>query len=81
MIVIGLLLDIVGADNTYSYFCVRRAYPEGRLSHNTLNRVYSDGTKNSSNATAGLRPVFTLKPEIKMTGGEGTTDNPYILNI
>ena len=27
----------------------------------------------------GLRPVFTLKPEIKITGGNGTKNNPYTL--
>ena len=27
----------------------------------------------------GLRPVFTLKPGIKITGGNGTSDSPYTL--
>ena len=27
----------------------------------------------------GFRPVFTLKPEIKVTGGSGTSNNPYTL--
>ena len=29
--------------------------------------------------TRGLRPVFKLKPEIKVTGGAGTSASPYTL--
>ena len=31
--------------------------------------------------TYGIRPVFILRPEVKITGGEGTFDNPYTLGI
>ena len=29
--------------------------------------------------TCGLRPVFTLKPTVKVTGGKGSSSNPYTL--
>ena len=32
-------------------------------------------------ATYGLRPVFTLKDEVKVTGGSGTEDDPYTLGV
>ncbi len=31
--------------------------------------------------TAGFRPVFTLKTNISIIGGQGTSDSPYILGI
>ena len=31
--------------------------------------------------TRGLRPVFTLKSNVKVTGGSGTSDNPYTLGV
>lgn len=37
--------------------------------------------ENSSVIESGLRPVFTLKNEVKITGGEGTEENPYTLGI
>ena len=35
----------------------------------------------SSDQTRGLRPVFHLKPEVRVTGGNGTKENPYTLGI
>lgn len=35
----------------------------------------------ASNATKGFRPVFLVKEEAKITGGDGTHDNPYTLGI
>ena len=31
--------------------------------------------------TRGLRPVFHLKPEVRVTGGNGTKENPYTLGV
>ena len=35
----------------------------------------------SGNDTHGLRPVFTLKSDIKVTGGSGTDEDPYTLGV
>lgn len=34
----------------------------------------------SADRICGIRPVFTLKSEIQVTGGEGTSNSPYTLN-
>lgn len=31
--------------------------------------------------TFGIRPVFTLKPELKIVSGEGTSESPYLLEF
>ena len=31
--------------------------------------------------TCGLRPVFTLKSNVKVTGGSGTSASPYTLGV
>ena len=43
--------------------------------------VYYGDTANSLSATYGLRIVFQLKNEIKVTGGDGTKTSPYTLSI
>ena len=35
----------------------------------------------ANNLGGGLRPVFMLKSEIKVTGGSGTEQDPYTLGI
>ena len=41
----------------------------------------NSSTKKSFSKTKGLRPVFTLKDEVKITGGSGTEDDPYTLGV
>ena len=43
--------------------------------------IRSDGTINCVAITSGFKPVFTLKSEIKVTGGDGTRYNPWQLSI
>ena len=35
----------------------------------------------SAYVNCGLRPVFTLKTNVKVTGGAGTSANPYTLGV
>ena len=44
-----------------------------------LCSVYSFGMTGSHSYTYGLRPVFHLKPDVIVTGGSGTEEDPYIL--
>ena len=46
-----------------------------------LCSVYGSGRISSSNYSYGLRPVFHLKPGIKVTGGDGSSGNPYTLGV
>lgn len=41
--------------------------------------IQSNNYITSTSVAHGLRPVFKLKNEIKITGGLGTSDNPYTL--
>lgn len=43
--------------------------------------VFSNSQASSNVEQSGLRPVFTLKSEIKVTGGNGTEESPYTLGV
>ena len=51
----------------------------------TYCNVYSFSWTSTSGVgaggTHGIRPVFTLKSGIKITGGSGTSDDPYTLGV
>lgn len=72
--------------NTTYQFSIRYITTSGALGSQAIlseiygynNGMYSCG---SSIATFGLRPVFTLKPEVKIVYGEGTSDSPYVLEL
>ena len=70
---------LVNSDSSVSYFYVRIVNPSGNLSGYNLCSVYSGGYANSFSSTRGLRPVFHLKSNIKVTGGTGEEGNPYTL--
>jgi len=40
---------------------------------------FSEGSQTSH--TLGFRPVIKLRPEVKITGGSGTSASPYKLGI
>lgn len=65
------------------YFRYRSVDEEGNL--DTALWLYEDYLP-PLGATAwtpslGLRPVFSLKPTVKITGGKGTSESPYTLGI
>ena len=62
-----------------TYFMVHTISSSGVRSGNYLCYLESNGSTYSDSATNGLRPVFHLKSELKVTGGNGTSDNPYTL--
>ena len=69
-------------DGTDSAFCVRIGYPSGGLlGDNDLCRVGSGGLAYAESNTKGLRPVFILKSDIKITGGTGESGSPYTLGV
>ena len=61
-------------DNT---FRMRYINSSGALTHTTI--VVSGSWRQCFALTAGVRPVFTLKSTIKVTGGSGTSSSPYTL--
>ena len=70
---------IVASRSDGSYFCVRGVSPSGGLRSYSLCSVYGGGSTDSNSYTYGLRPVFHLKSNIKVTGGTGEEGSPYTL--
>lgn len=65
---------------TYSTsFYIYGINASGNWCHVQLCEIQNGGINDSTSSTLGLRPVFTLKPEIKIIGGTGTSNDPYIL--
>mgnify|MGYP005780391817 CR=1 FL=1 len=61
------------------YVCHLYNYTNGHnINTNYLCRVFNGGVSSYS-WKYGLRPVFTLKPGLKITGGSGTETAPYTL--
>ena len=84
----GTIADIKTASTFYwlasrrvfsgSSFFVRNVNSSGYLSSNNLCIVYSGGYADGYSSSNGIRPVFTLNSEIKVTEGDGET-TPYTL--
>lgn len=62
-------------------FNVRVFGTDGSLYDALFCSVSYNGSKSVGSESYGLRPVFHLKPNIKITGGSGTEDDPYILGV
>lgn len=61
------------------YFIVRSVNSVGNFYSYDLCIVVSDGNASGYPRTHGLRPCFSLKSDIKITGGDGTSGNPYTM--
>ena len=74
---------IVNSTSSSSRFSVRYVGFTGYLHEDYLAcRIYSSGEDaDSYSYTKGLRVVFTLKPEVRVTGGNGTSSSPYTLGL
>ena len=83
--------DAVGLLNIYEYTMIsaKSSYlwtkllfwcltPYDALTVSYVGASGKSSTMNISN-TSGIRPSVNLKPEIKVVGGDGTTENPYRL--
>ncbi len=71
----------VNSRSNDSYFNVRDVSSSGGLYTSTLCIVFSSGSPYANSASAGFRPCFTLKSGIKITGGDGSSENPYVLGV
>ena len=69
----------VFSDPSACVFCVNYVFSDGEWDSECLCRVQSDGSTYGYSETYGLRPCFSLKSDIKITGGNGTSDEPYIM--
>ena len=71
---------IVYSYSSNAYFNVRSVNVSGDLGDYRVCWI-SSGGKNSYSSSSNLRPVFTLKAEIKVTGGDGLEGSPYTLGV
>lgn len=60
-------------------FYVSIVNASAKVAGSNLVAVISDGTKVYNSRSYGLRPVFTLKSDSVIIGGEGTVSSPYTL--
>ena len=73
---------LVDSFSYYSLFRVRCVVASGDVyDGDGLCRVDSAGRTNAYDESRGLRPVFTLKSGIKVTGGNGESGTPYTLGL
>lgn len=72
----------VNSGSINSNFRVRRVDSSGSLAISSLCDVYSSGNTYANSHSNGLRPCFTLKSGIKVTGGDGTSaGTAYTLGV
>ena len=71
----------VRSGSRYSSFIVRYVGSSGSVYYGILCDVRSGGNAYADNYSNGLRPVFTLKSGIKVTGGNGESGTPYTLGL
>ena len=72
---------IVASSSYHSSFYVRFVDTGGDVYSHYLCDVYSGGGTYAGSGSNGLRPVFTLKSGIKVTGGNGESGTPYTLGL
>ena len=72
---------VVASSSGYSHFYVRYVDTSGSVSYNLLCYVSSRDYTDADDYSHGLRPVFTLKSGIKVTGGNGESGTPYTLGL
>ena len=68
--------------HSFSSYCrvrVRYVVSSGALDSDYLCAVYSDGRFNGISNSSGLRPCFSLRSDIVITGGDGTSKAPYTM--
>ena len=71
----------VSSGSYNSDFFVRSVYPIGEVRNDYLCYVAFNGSTGADSNSYGLRPVFTLKSGIKVTGGNGESGTPYTLGV
>ncbi len=69
------VFSISSACNFYG----RIVIPGGSLDSRYVCYVKGDGDADGYSGARGLRPCFSLKSDIKITGGNGTSDEPYTM--
>ena len=69
------------ADDEFSEFSVRVLGSSGNVLLDDIFFESSNNDVNSYSASCGVRPVITLRSDLRIISGAGTQANPYILGI
>ena len=69
----------VSSSSSSCEFCIRYVMGSDNLNSGVICLLYSSGSSMGVLGSFGLRPCFALKSDIKITGGNGTSGNPYIM--
>jgi len=62
-----------------AHFRVRIVNSSGYTYSGDLCRVYSDGTATSDAPIYGFRPIFLLPSNVVISGGDGSSEFPYVI--
>ena len=60
-------------------FYMRAVGPSGDAAYSRLCNVYSDSRVGSISPIDGFRPVFLLPSGVIISGGDGSSGNPYVI--
>ena len=64
------------------YFIVYNVWEDtGEINDRNICYITANALINTRSYSWGIRPVSTLKPEVKVSGGKGASEDPYILEI
>lgn len=78
----GVWVQYPENSTTAIYFIVYNVWENtGEINDRNICYVTSNSLINTHSYSWGIRPVSTLKPEVKVSGGKGTSEEPYILEI
>ncbi len=73
--------EFVSLTPLYSYKSTANAPFSGNMEISRFYGVYASGIEVSSTSAtfANIRPVINLKSDVQITGGDGTSSNPYVV--
>ena len=71
----------VGSSSSGSRFDMHCMDSYGNFGYYNMCNVLSSGSTSVGSGANGLRPVFILNSDIKITGGNGTSSSPYTLGV
>ena len=69
----------VDSRSSDTYFNVRRVNSSGNALSNGLCNVYSGGSVYSYSPSNAFRPIFLLPSGVIISGGDGSSGNPYVI--
>ena len=74
-----VLQETDSSGNQYCNFIIRNVNGKNELSGKNLCHLNSANSTWGNLYKVGLRPCFSLKTNIKITGGDGSKETPYTM--